>query len=138
MPLLTKEQIINFDDGVFDIHFEDVPEWTTEGKETAQVGILSFNGNERERFDRWLAEKSDVDVKTSKVKTLPPNVKEEILVRTLCDSNRTLLFARADVKSLGEKHHAVIDRLAQRAQEINGYGDAAIENAEENSEDVQN
>ena len=55
-------------------------------------------------------------------------IREKILVRSVCDADGKLLFSEADMGALGKKNAITMDRLYQAARRINDLDVAKNEN----------
>lgn len=55
------------------------------------------------------------------------SLREQIAVKTVCDSVGVLILEPSDVAKLGEKSAAALDRIFQVAQRLSGMGEDAVE-----------
>ena len=120
MPLLTREQILAAEADAPRTEDVDVPEWG------GTVRVKAISGDERDRFDLFREQQaskgSDVGVRA-------------FLVAMACvGEDGKPLFTPKDVKTLGEKSYRALDRVFDKACEVNGLGAKAIEDAVKNSE----
>ncbi|MFC8494708.1 hypothetical protein ACFUJU_28730 [Streptomyces sp. NPDC057235] len=123
MTLLTRDQIIAADDVQEEV--VPVPEWGGE------VLIRGMNGTARNAYQSSLVQ-------------LGPNGKPQgvnlsnqlakLLARCIVDEGGQPLFDVGDVKELGAKNGAVLERLGKVARRLSGLQDRAVEDAEGNSE----
>lgn len=95
----------------------EVPEWNV------TVYMRHLNGVERDQFRALLAENASVGVSFSEA---------ALLALTVVDEAGERVFAEADIEALRVRNAAVLDRLSNRAMEINGIGKKAEDNAEKN------
>lgn len=97
----------------------EVPEWA------CTVYVRCMSASERDSF-----ESAVYDAKSKGV--TGENIRAKLLVRCLCDDNGARLFTDTDVASLGSKSAAVVDRLFDIAQRLNGIGAKDVEDLEKN------
>jgi hypothetical protein len=88
---------------------EHVPEWG------GDVHIKTISGSERDRFEEGYSEQ--------KMK----NFRTRFLVLSLCDEKGDRLFTDAEVDELAKKSSLVINRLFEKAWELNAFSNAAVE-----------
>lgn len=119
MSLLTKDAILKADD----LTFEDVavPEWG------GTVRVRMLTGAERDAF-----EDSVVSRKGKNVKTNLSNIRARLVALCLVDANNNRLFEDTDVRALGKKSAAALDRVFSKAQELNGLTEKDVEELAEN------
>ena len=112
---LTKDQILQADDKrKVEV---DVAEWG------GKVWLRTMTGAERDSFEQLFSGDSKSNLH---------NVRAKLLSRVLCDEDGKRLFSDGEVNTLGERSGMVLDRLFDQARELNGMGDAAVENAAKN------
>ena len=123
MALLSKEQITAADDR----KWEDVPvpEWG------GTVRLVGMSGTERNAYQSSLV-------------VLGPNGKPQrmnmadqlakLVGKCLVDENFERLFSDKEIKALGAKNGAVLERLGQIAQRLSGLRKEDVEAAEGKSE----
>ncbi|MFE9300833.1 hypothetical protein [Streptomyces sp. NPDC006856] len=126
MALLSKDQIAAADDR----RWEDVPvpEWD------GSVRLLGLSGTERNAYQASLVvlgpngsvQKMNLADQTAK-----------LLAKSLVDENFDRLFTDKDVKALGAKNGAVLQRLFEVAQRLSGLRKEDVEAAAGNSEAAQ-
>ena len=127
---LSKQAIIEVND--VKIEFVDVPEWGGE------VGIRLMSGAARDKFDAWMMQRvkpinptdDPTDPKTKRTMDTQ-GMRSFLLSLTLCDETGALLFAD-DTATLDTKSATVLNKLFDKAQEVNGLTPAAIEQAAKN------
>lgn len=107
MSALSREDILEADD--LDKREVTVEEWDGE------VYIRELTGRERDAFENEIltGDPNDPDVNTE-------NLRARLLVRTLCDEDGERLFEDDQMEDLAEKSGAVLGRLFEVAQEMNG------------------
>lgn len=111
MGLLTREEVLAAKDrATEDI---DVPEWG------GAIRIAEFSAYTREAY----AER----VKGIEAGTVKVSVLAFIVAQCAVDASMLPLFTEEDLKPLGEKHPAVIARLAERCLKLNKIGQEAKE-----------
>ncbi|MFD8471881.1 hypothetical protein ACFV2E_07455 [Streptomyces globisporus] len=126
MALLSKDQIAAADDRRWED--VDVPEWG------GSVRLLGLSGTERNAYQASLVvlgpngsvQKMNLADQTAK-----------LLAKSLVDENFDRLFTDKDVKSLGAKNGAVLQRLFEVAQRLSGLRKEDVEAAAGNSEAAQ-
>lgn len=113
MALLSKHDILNADDRkVEEVH---VPEWG------GSVLVRSLSGRERDEF-----EASTIDKKTGK--PTMENFRAKLVALCVVDEEGRRLFeTRADVAILGNKSVAALQRVFNKAQELNGFSESDVE-----------
>lgn len=115
MALLGRNAILEADD----LKTEDVPvpEWGGE------VRIRMLTGEQRDEYEASMFEmKKDGTPKQNLV-----NVRARLVMLCIVNEQGEQMFNRADVKLLGRKSAAALDRVASAAQELNGISDKDIE-----------
>jgi hypothetical protein len=118
---LTRDQILNADD----LKYEemDVPEWG------GLVRIKVMTGMERDDF-----EQSVFDMKGKDTKVNLKNFRAKLLVKTIVDDQGRRVFEESDIEGLSRKSSKVLDRIFNKAQEINGIGQKEVAELTGNSE----
>lgn len=121
---LTRDQILNADD----LKYEEIdcPEWG------GLVRIKVMTGIERDDF-----EQSVFDMKSKDTKVNLKNFRAKLLVKTIVDENGKRVFQESDIESLSGKSSKVLDRIFNKAQEVNGIGQKEREEFVGNSEASQ-
>lgn len=87
----------------------NVPEWGGE------VCLKTLTGSERDSFEESYS--------GEKMK----NFRCRFLVLTLCDENGERLFADDEADVVGKKSSLVINRLFEKAWQLNAFSDAAVD-----------
>ncbi|MGW3627282.1 hypothetical protein [Streptomyces sp. NPDC000880] len=126
MALLTKDQINAADDRQWED--VDVPEWGGE------VRICGLSGSERNAYQSSLI----VTGSNGSVQRL--NLTDQmakLLAKSLVDENFERLYTDKEVKDLGKKNGAVMERLMKVAQRLSGLRKEDVEDAEGNSDAAQ-
>ena len=121
---LTRDQILNADD----LKYEemDTPEWG------GVVRLKVMTGIERDDF-----EQSVFDMKGKDTKVNLKNFRAKLLVKVIVDETGKRVFEEADIERLALKNSKVLDRLFNKAQEINGIGQKEVAELTGNSEASQ-
>jgi hypothetical protein len=105
----------------------DIPEWgvsafmavlTARDRGTYEADLLKVDGKGRQRVNL----------------DNMPNVRERLAARCLVDEAGVRVFSDGDIAELGSKNSAVVLRLFEIAQRINGMSKTDIEALEKNSE----
>jgi len=121
---LTRDQILNADD----LKYEemDTPEWG------GVVRLKVMTGIERDDF-----EQSVFDMKGKDTKVNLKNFRAKLLVKVIVDEAGKRVFEEADIERLSLKNSKVLDKLFNKAQEINGIGQKEVTELTGNSEASQ-
>jgi hypothetical protein len=121
MAVLTKEQIIGFDD--LKSQVVEVPEWG------GSVIIRRMSGVERDSYE------ADIyDSKGGTIVLKRENFRAKLVARCLVGENGERLFSDGEIAVLGKKSAAALDRCFAIAQKINGMTKEEQDNIEKNSE----
>jgi hypothetical protein len=104
---MSKSRIVSATDTKLDT--VNVPEWGGE------VCLKTLTGSERDSFEESYS--------GEKMK----NFRCRFLVLTLCDENGERLFADDEVEVVGKKSALVINRLFEKAWQLNAFSDAAVD-----------
>ena len=126
MPLLTREEILERDDVVY----EDVP--TPEWGAGAEVRIRGLSAYDRDRFEASVIQGTGAQ---RRVDTC--NLRARLVSWCAVDGEGERLFTRSDVKALGEKSGRVVDRLFKAAQRLSGLTDDDVDELAKNSGSAQ-
>lgn len=121
MAYLTRDAILSAQDLVT----EDVavPEWG------GTVRVRGLTGTERDEI-----EASMVEQRGRKVHMNMANLRARLCAMSIVDEDGRRLFATVDVKVLGEKSAAALDRVFSVAQRLSGFSKDDIEELTKNSE----
>ena len=112
--LLTKDQIFN----ALDLPTKDVavPEWG------GSVRVRTLSGTERDAFE------SSIMVGRGKDRTVNLlNMRAKLVAATVVDDLGCKVFNEGDVKELGKKSSAALDRVFGVAQDLSGLGDKDVQ-----------
>lgn len=122
MTYLTKQQILE----ARDIRYVDVevPEWG------GKVRVKMMTGTERDAYEASLYEvKAGPDGK-SDIRFNREDMRCKLLARVLVDEQGRRLFADAEIRTLGQKSAAALERVYKEAQRLNALDDEAVAAAE--------
>lgn len=124
MALLSRDAILDVDDR----DYEDVavPEWG------GTVRVTALSGTDRDAYEAAMA-----DAKGKPAGVRLQNFRAKLVSKCLIDADGSRIFSDSDVKALGGKSAAVLDRLFDVATRLSGMGKRAVEDAEGNSESGQ-
>lgn len=124
MALLSRDQILDADD----IKYEElpVPEWG------GSVRLKSLAGEERDAF-----EASTVESKGGKTKANLANLRARLVSRCVVNEEGLLLFSPPDIKLLGKKSAAALDRVFSKCQEMNALTEKDVEELTEGFDDAR-
>lgn len=116
MTLLNRDQILQ----VKDLKFDEIecPEWG------GSVRIRSMTGVERDAFEQAIV--------GSDKKANFNNIRAKLVAMVSVDAEGKRLFTDADLKALGEKNAAPLNRLFTAAQRLSGLTEADVEAAAKN------
>lgn len=123
---LTRDAIF----AVNDIKVEgpiEIPEWN------GSVHVKMMTGAERDKL-----EATTVSRKAKTVEINMSNFRARVVAATVCNSKGDLLFSDDDVKALGSKGAAPIDRVYEVAAKLNRITKQDAEELTKNSESAQN
>ena len=119
--ILTKEQIFAAAD--LETITVEVPEWG------GAVKLRAMSGTQRDAYENSLMEKTADG--TYKVNT--ENMRAKLVCYCAIDEAGSVLFTADDLNALAGKSAAVIERLFDAAQKLNGMSKNAVEDAVKNS-----
>ena len=123
--ILNRDDILAADDLVTEE--VEVPEWG------GSVYVRTMTGAERSHFELEIV--PGVGSGDNRVEML--NLREKLLVLVLVDEDGQRLFSDKDIKVLGQKSAAALDRLFTVAQRLNGLSAADVAELEKNSDSAQ-
>ncbi len=122
MTYLTKEQILS----AKDIRYVDVdvPEWG------GTVRVKMMTGTERDAYEASLYDvRAGADGK-SDIRFNREDMRCKLLARVIVDDQGRRLFADAEIRTLGQKSAAAIERAYKAAQTLNALDDESAAAAE--------
>lgn len=122
MPILSRDAILQAND--LEKELVPVPEWGGE------VYVRAMTGAERDRF-----EASVVEQRGKKQIFHIEQIRAKLASYTICDEQGNRLFTDADVKVLGQKSAAALQRVYEVAQRLSGITDTAVDELAEGLED---
>ncbi len=119
MKLLTASDIL----GAQDLKRErvEVPEWG------GFLYVQTLTGEARDAY-----ESSVMEINGSSVKQNLENLRAKFVAATIADEDGCLIFSAEQVKELGKKSAAVLDRLFGIAQRLNALSDSDVEELAKN------
>jgi hypothetical protein len=124
LKFLNAQEILAVND--VKIEAVPVPEWG------GSVLVRSLEGYERDQYEtQWLNSRAGKKV------TLD-NIRARLVAMSLCDAEGNRLFTDSQVKTLGKKSAAALDRIFTVAQKLSGLTQEDIKELEKNSESLQN
>ena len=124
VTILTRDAILQAEDLAREL--VEVPEWG------GHLYIRALTGSERDAF-----ESSVVEQRGRSVKMNMRNIRAKLVALTAVDEAGKRFFSDADVKLLGGKSAAVLDRLFEIAQRLSGLRDEDVEELAKNLESDQ-
>lgn len=124
LQLLTADQILS----ASDITYEDVetPEWG------GKIRIRGLNGTERDRFEAQTYSSKGKEVTANLV-----NMRARLVAMCAVDATGRKVFKPDQVKRLGTKSGAALDRCFEAAQRLSGLSPGDVEVLLGNSEPGQ-
>lgn len=93
------------------------------------VFVKGMTAKDRTAFEKQFQTPSG---KPNKVRIA--EIRERLVVATVCDENRNPLFTEADIPAIGEQSAAVVERLVSVAQRLCGMTNQDVESLAGNSE----
>lgn len=123
MSLLTKDQILSVDD----LDTKDVYVFPWRGF----VRVRTMTAHERDRFEQQMFTN-----KGGKRERMD-DIRATLVSLTVIDEDGKRLFGEKDVKALGKKSAAALDKIFSEAQSLNAVSDEDVEDMAKNSEGTQ-
>jgi hypothetical protein len=123
MAFLTRDQIIEADDTKYDI--VSCPEWG------GDVRLKSISGTKRDNYEASL-----IDERGPSRKMNLRNARAKLIILTACDETGRPLFTTEDLRALGAKNAAPLDRLFDAAQKLTGMSKDDVEKLTENFDET--
>lgn len=120
--LVGLDQILNASFKYKDVA---VPEWG------GDVRVRVMSGTSREQFER-------IQSAASKAGQPIANLRERIMVATVCNEQGELLLKEEHIPILAEKDWTSLNEVFHAGLELNGMLAKSVDEAEKNSEAVQN
>jgi len=121
---LTRQQILEVDD----LPAEDVevPEWG------GVVRVRGLTGAERDLFEAAI-----VNLQGKRTTVKMENVRARLVSLSAVGENGERLFSNADIKALGAKSAAALQRVFDVASRLSGLSEGDVEELVKNSDDGQ-
>lgn len=122
MGFLTRDQIIG-EGAIDDTNYDTVacPEWG------GDVRLKSISGTKRDAYEASL-----IDERGASRKMNLRNARAKLIILTACDETGRPLFTTEDLRALGAKNAAPLDRLFDAARKLTGMSDDDVEKLTEN------
>ena len=124
MTILTREQILQANDIITETI--SVPEWGGE------VLVRGLSGSQRDAF-----ENATLEQKGRSQRVNLANVRARLCALSIVDENGKRMFSDEDVRALGRKSAAALDRVFSAAQRLSGLSDEDVEELAKNSDGGQ-
>jgi len=124
MAILTREQILQANDIATET--VSVPEWGGE------VLVRALSGSQRDAFDDATLEQKGKNRRVNLV-----NVRARLCAISIVDETGKRMFSDEDVRALGRKSAAALDRVFAAAQRLSGLTDEDVEELAKNSDGGQ-
>lgn len=115
-----------------DLEPVEIPEWPytrEDGSEACTFWLRRMTGAERDAF-----EEETYIIRDGKSQIVRQNLRARLLVRTLVDPEGNRIFQDGEAPLLGNKAAAVLVRLYDIAQQLNGLTKADVDELEKNSD----
>ena len=125
MALLTRDQILNFND--LKTELVPTPEWD------GSVMVRGLTAQERDQFEQSLYTTRKVGNGFETIPNKKDNVRAKLVSMVCIDEKGELLFDAACIDILCKKSAAPIDRIFTVAQKLSGFSKTDIEEIEKNS-----
>ena len=125
METLSRDEIFGMDDIPMEAVL--VPEW---GNKT--VFVCGLTGAARDAYNASL-----VEFRGESRKMRLENATVKLVIRTVCDAQKKLLFSEGDIERLGTKSSAALERLSSVARRLSGMDKKELEELEKNSDAAQ-
>ncbi len=121
MALLTRDAILQAQDlPTEQVH---IPEWG------GDVLVRALTGAERDKFEQSIVEQRGKNTRMNL-----QNIRAKLVALTVVDEQGNRIFKDEDVKWLGNKSAAALDRIFEVAQRLSGLRDEDVEELAKNSE----
>jgi hypothetical protein len=118
--LLTRAQILEADD--IPVEDVEVPEWG------GVVRVRGLSGAERDAYEGEVMQQRGRSIQFN-----TENARAKLVARCVIDENGQRLFRSADVKALGRKSGAALNRVFTVCRRLSGLGDEDIQELVKNS-----
>jgi hypothetical protein len=119
MAFLTRQQILEADDTKYET--VECPEWG------GDVRLRSISGSKRDQYEQSLVEQRG----NSRQMNLR-NARAKLIILCAVDEDGRPLFTSEDLRQLGSKNAAPLDRLFDAARKLTGMSDNDVEKLTEN------
>jgi len=119
MPFLTRDAILEADDTKYET--VECPEWG------GDVRLRSISGAKRDQYEASLVEERGGSRKMNL-----RNARAKLIVLTAVGEDNRPLFTSEDLRALGNKNAAPLDRLFDAAKRLAGMSDDDVEKMTEN------
>ena len=117
MGLLGRDAILGADDLAFEV--VEVPEWG------GSVRVRGLTGRERDLFEASIVQVGSAG--SRQVRPRLENIRARLVSMTLVDEEGNLLFSDRDVRELGAKSAAILDRLFDVARRLSGLTEGDVQ-----------
>lgn len=114
MAILSRDDILNYEDRK--LEEVQVPEWG------GSVYVRTLSGKERDEY-----EAGTVKIENGQQKQNLENFRARLVALCVVSDKGERLFNSKDVAALGNKSAAALQRLYNKAQELNAISDADVE-----------
>lgn len=122
--ILGREDILNVDDRKpVEV---DVPEWG------GTVLVRPLSGDERDKWEQDITKRNRDGTRELDFR----GARALLCSRTIVDSNGNRIFTREDVKALGQKSAAALDRVFAAARDGSGISDSDMEELTEDFDEA--
>lgn len=114
MAILSRDQILSADDRK--VVVVPVPEWG------GDVLVRTLTGSERDKF-----EASTVQQRGGKTKQNMDNFRARLVALCVVNEQHELMFNPSDIRELGNKSVAALQRIFNKCNELNGMSEDDID-----------
>ena len=122
MAILSREAILSAEDLTKEL--VPVPEWG------GDVYVRAMSGTERDKFESTI-----VEMRGKKQVFNSQDIRAKLCAVSICDEKGDRLFNDGDVKALGKKSAAALQRVFEVAQRLSGITEDAVDELTEGLED---
>jgi hypothetical protein len=119
MPFLSREAILEADDTRYET--VECPEWG------GDVRLKSITGSKRDQYEASLVEERGNSRKMNL-----RNARAKLIILCAVDETGRQLFTSEDLRQLGNKNAAPLDRLFDAARKLTGMSDDDVKELTEN------
>lgn len=124
---LTREQILDAPDSKLEP--VEVPEWPDASGDPGIVYIRTISGTERDQY-----EQGTMQLRGNTVIPKLERARTKLIVLTACDEDGNRLFTTDDIRDLAKKSARPLERIFDKARDLNGFTNQDLEELVGNSD----